>query len=43
VPGYEHDDAGRPASIWRIKAAAPGAVDVSRRDAVMDAMGISRR
>ena len=45
VPGYEHDDAPvDPASIWRIKGSrAPGAVDVSRRDAVMDAMGVSRQ
>ena len=45
VPGYEHDDAPiDPASIWRVKGSrAPGAVEVSRRDAVMDAMGISRQ
>src|SRR5262245_6887552 len=45
VPGYEHDDAPvDPASIWRVKGSrAPGAVDIARRDRVMDAMGVSRQ
>jgi hypothetical protein len=45
VPGYDRDDAPIDAdSIWAQKGSiAPGAVDVSRRDQIMDLMGIKRQ
>lgn len=45
VPGYVHDEAPiEPETIWTRKGSrAPGAVEVGRRDAVMDAMGINRQ
>lgn len=45
VPGYVRDEAAiDPATIWQAKGSgAPGATDVARREAVMDAMGIERQ
>jgi len=44
-PGYQFDDAPIEVnSIWRRKGSlAPGAVDMPRRDAVMDIMGVKRQ
>lgn len=45
VIGYQEDDFPiDPATIWQIKGPrAPGASDMSRRDAVMDALGVRRQ
>jgi hypothetical protein len=45
VPGYWNDDAAIDVkTIWSRKGAqAPGAVDVRRRDGIMDAMGVRRQ
>jgi predicted TIM-barrel fold metal-dependent hydrolase len=44
APGYKDNKAVEASSIWTIKGVlAPGATDVSRREAVMDTMGVKRQ